>query len=284
MLKTLHIFFIAGYLLFFGIASGQDQFLAILKDDTLRFGDDTLMLSAGEYRGDIQWQSSADIHLWDNINGAVYDSLQIRVDTCAYYRFKVSEGTCQPVYSDVTQVYVKDTCDFFPSKLIGDYITVLEHWNDNSGNGYYSVQVSKNMDLSTEDKLVLDISGLFTMNKASNFRISINLDTHLISSDPEDAMVVETDLFGWGYGRLWFEEFSAPYVNTCKDYIRFTVTPYLRDVGAWFGTYVTYYIGPGAAFVRYDKKSAKDYIFNEDQIRKRITQKPQVLLKTMPDQ
>ena len=251
------LLFASCILLYSGNISAQEKYSAVLKKDTLQFSDDTLVLGAGDYRGQIHWQKSADQYLWENIDGAESDSLMIRIDTCGYYRFMISEGTCQPFYSDVTQVYVKDSCLFLPEKFTGDYITILEHWNDHSGDAYYSVKVVKNLTLSTDDKLVLDITGLFTGNNSSRYRISIDLKTQLISTDSADAMVVDTDLYGWGFGRLWFEDFTAPYLSTCGGYIRFTVTPYLLDMGLWFDTSITYFIGPGAPIIRYKKNSGR---------------------------
>ena len=244
--------------LYGGLLSAQEKYVTILNKDTLNFSQDTLTLRAAGFRGQIRWQGSGNQHSWSNIWGEASDSLMVSLDSCGYYRYLVSEGTCDPLFSEITQVYVKDSCLFNPARFIGDYITILEHWNDGSRNSYYSVRVLKNTVLSSEGKLVLYIVGLFTGNKTSHYRISIDLKTQLISADPDNAMVVDSDLNGLGYGRLWFDDFTAPYVSTCNNYLRFTVTPILHDTGMWFGTYITYYIGPGAAFIRYDKKGLKD--------------------------
>ncbi|HYW96712.1 MAG TPA: hypothetical protein VE870_14045 [Bacteroidales bacterium] len=244
------LFFICGNL------NAQKKNTIVFKQDTTGITDDTLILEAGDYRGTIEWQVSEDQYYWRSIEGANTDNLIIEMDSCSYYRYMVSEGTCDPVYSEITQVYVPDTCTFNQSGFIGPYVTVLEHWNNKPDNSYYSVGVVRNDELSTNRKLVLDITGLFTGKKDSHYSIAIDMETQLILAFPDDVIVVDTDVGDTGYGRLWFDDFTAPYVSTCNGYLKFTVTPYLHDTGLWYGSTVTYYIGPGAVNIRYEKKSA----------------------------
>lgn len=264
MIKPAIIKFAAILLIIAGEVSAQSNRTVVFRKDTITNPGKSLVLYAGPYRGNITWQSSADRYAWKDIRDTGPDSLILNIDSSAYYRFRVVEGSCDPVYSEVTQVYVSDSCAFNPSMFVGQYITVLEHWNNNSGNSYYTVKVSRNADLSSESKMVLDITGLFTTNKSSQYRISVDMETQLISTAPEDEMVVDSDLNDWGFGRLWFQEFTAPFISTCGKYLRFTVTPYLNDTGLWFNSSITYFIGPGAVNIRYDKDPAEDGVSKRD--------------------
>jgi hypothetical protein len=151
-------------------------------------------------------------------------------------------------------VHLPVPCPFVEADYLGDAVDALEHWNDNSGDAFYPVSITKNADLSSEGNLVIDIVGLFTGDATSTFQLDIDTKTYQISAPGgSSVVVVNEDLFGWGYGRLFFDDFTEPLLGTCEGYIRFTVTPSLNDTGLWWGTTVTYYLGPGAGDVTFKK-------------------------------
>ena len=59
-------------------------------------------------------------------------------------------------------VHLPVPCPFVESVYEGDAIDALEHWNDNSGDAFYPVSITKNVDQSNGDTLKLDIVGLFS--------------------------------------------------------------------------------------------------------------------------
>jgi uncharacterized protein (TIGR02145 family) len=81
--------------------------LSIVKGQTISVCQgDTISLKAGSFRGNIQWQETSDSLTWNDIAGAIYQPYKIKVVTSKYYRAKVTEGTCRPVYSDIKKVNI----------------------------------------------------------------------------------------------------------------------------------------------------------------------------------
>ena len=78
------------------------------KNDTLRLYNDTLLLKVNEFRGEIRWQYSNDFIYWADIAGNYNNTLLLEsTDSTCWYRAKIIEGLCSPVYSDT--VYVQLT-------------------------------------------------------------------------------------------------------------------------------------------------------------------------------
>ncbi|NDV46889.1 DUF3472 domain-containing protein [Paludibacter sp. 221] len=95
--KSLIFFLLAGNVLF-----AQNEI-------TLSKGD-SLELEIGGYQGgDIYWQRSTNANAtgWINVN-AIRNSVKLKqkVSTAAYYRSKITDGTCKPYYSDTVKVSV----------------------------------------------------------------------------------------------------------------------------------------------------------------------------------
>jgi hypothetical protein len=73
--------------------------------------NDTVYLTCSGYTGTIQWQQSADSVLWTDITGATGDTLMIIASNDQFYRARVIDGTCQPVYSEITTIIVNGIPD-----------------------------------------------------------------------------------------------------------------------------------------------------------------------------
>jgi hypothetical protein len=58
-----------------------------------------VILYIGDHSGIKEWESSNDLIHWNSLPLSE-DSIWIRIDSSAYYRLKLSVGTCDPVYSD----------------------------------------------------------------------------------------------------------------------------------------------------------------------------------------
>ena len=65
---------------------------------------DTIVLDIPQTRGDIQWQKSKDLAEWTNIPGAFDDSVVVSSAQSYYYRARIIEGDCDPVYSSFITV------------------------------------------------------------------------------------------------------------------------------------------------------------------------------------
>ena len=256
MKHNLSLSFLVAACLITGTLSAQHRYVTIIDNDTTFFDQGPLILKTGNYRGDsIRWRISENNHGFRNFTGETADSLVIGINSSAYYRYSVFEGSCKPVDSNVATVYyIPDTCAFHVEDYLGS-VSAYERWNDNAGDFEFQVNIVKNEELSTENVIVLDITGLFTGDETSFYRIFIDLKNYLMAPDPENPPVVNEDIYNWGYGRLWFDYFSDFQLGTCEDYIKFNVTPALNDTGLWWGSTVTYYLGPGALNLDFGKKA-----------------------------
>ena len=89
---------------------------------------DSLVLIAKKHRVDIQWERSSDCENWTEISNGYSDTLHIGTDTLAYYRAKITEGTCLPLYSDTILVTNSSNKRVTPEN--GDTLSVYNHNND----------------------------------------------------------------------------------------------------------------------------------------------------------
>ena len=88
--------------LFSGIA--QAQMTAV---DTVCKGEN-ICLTTPAFRGNIQWQSSADAIIWANIVGATNDTSCVTIDANTYYRGVILENTCDTFLTDTSYFMVHD--------------------------------------------------------------------------------------------------------------------------------------------------------------------------------
>lgn len=89
---------------------GQDQKHTIAAKDKLNITNDSIIIRTGDYRGDLIWEVSKDLTDWNDVGAYSNNNLQIGMDTSAYFRAKIIEGSCQPIFSDI--VLVQDSFAF----------------------------------------------------------------------------------------------------------------------------------------------------------------------------
>jgi len=108
-----------------------------INSDPVRFNNsfsekavssDSLLLILNKLRGDIQWEKSSDCNNWIEINTLHSDTLHIGTDTLAYYRAKVTEGTCLPLYSDT--ILVSNSSNKKVNPQYGDTLSIINHNKD----------------------------------------------------------------------------------------------------------------------------------------------------------
>ncbi len=78
---------------------------------------DTLTLKLENYRGNIQWEQSFDHHSWTDLPGGNVDSLKLTPKQTTYYRARITEPSCSPIYSDI-KVAVVEGSSMTGAKLI----------------------------------------------------------------------------------------------------------------------------------------------------------------------
>lgn len=76
----------------------------IVRSDSTEHHNEQILLHVNEYRGTLQWQVSHNGISWKNIPGQPGDTLIVHADSSAYYRAGITEGSCDPVYSDTTLI------------------------------------------------------------------------------------------------------------------------------------------------------------------------------------
>ena len=87
---------------------GFAQYYLKQKSDSIALESDSVKLTIGEYRGMIDWQVSPDIVNWTSLNKTT-DTLGIGIDSSAYYRATIIDGTCNPIISDTVFLLEKLT-------------------------------------------------------------------------------------------------------------------------------------------------------------------------------
>ena len=75
-----------------------------LQAQTQVCATDSVELQLGAYNGTVQWQESADNISYSNIPGATAPTYLVYPGTITYYRAEITDGTCNPVYSDTAEV------------------------------------------------------------------------------------------------------------------------------------------------------------------------------------
>jgi streptogramin lyase len=94
-------------------------------------------LKLGAVRGGIQWEQSFDRSVWTNIGGGNVDSLQVQATKTTYYRAKITEAGCSPVYSDVKAAFqYGDT--LIPARLIKGQLVLPSNTTIGPGLKVYS--------------------------------------------------------------------------------------------------------------------------------------------------
>ena len=74
---------------------------AITESGTIDISNDSLLLRVTDFRGNIQWQHSADSANWTDITDANEATLLLKnTDQYGMYRAKIVDGLCNPFYSD----------------------------------------------------------------------------------------------------------------------------------------------------------------------------------------
>ena len=105
MIKTFRFLSFFGFLYFLSTLTGNAQHKVLLIQTQYTAGD-TAKLLVPEHRGDIKWQKSTDQSQWFDIPGEASDSLLYIVDTSRYIRAIITEGTCQPLFSDTIYIAI----------------------------------------------------------------------------------------------------------------------------------------------------------------------------------
>ena len=93
------------------------QYYLKLRNDSISLENDSVILTVDEYRGDIWWESSSDLVNWVPLFRQG-DSLDVRIDSSAYYRALIFEGTCDPVISDTVYLIEKLTVTDGPEFIV----------------------------------------------------------------------------------------------------------------------------------------------------------------------
>lgn len=84
------------------------QYYLKARSDSISLENDSVMLFIDNYRGIIDWQASSDLVNWVSLNKS-NDTLALRIDSSAYYRARIIEGSCSPVMSDTAFLIEKVT-------------------------------------------------------------------------------------------------------------------------------------------------------------------------------
>ena len=84
--------------------SAFPQFVIVNSEKVLYENDSVILIINDGIRGGVQWEVSKDKENWTIITGSNSGTLHIHVDSSAYYRAKITEGTCNSIYSDTVLI------------------------------------------------------------------------------------------------------------------------------------------------------------------------------------
>jgi len=108
-------------------------------------GDSLELVISDKYRGEIQWQSSDDSTIWENFPAGQKENIWIKNPQNKYFRAKITETNCPPVYSEIKVVKeLEDSLlriennDFFTNVFPGDTIKM-----ELKGANYYEVMLNQ---------------------------------------------------------------------------------------------------------------------------------------------
>lgn len=83
-------------------ASGQ---ILLTESDIINLESDSVVMKVGDFRGKLNWQYSENGNVWNDIINAESDVLVLPTfGSFGYYRLKVIDGTCAPIYSEVALI------------------------------------------------------------------------------------------------------------------------------------------------------------------------------------
>ena len=109
------LLYILPFLIFTNHVFSQTK--VVINADTLKYTSDSIQFILDDVRGDVQWQYSEDSINWVDMPEHKDDSLFIYVDSTSLYRAKITDGTCNPVYSDTLKI-IEDTVTIVKSNVI----------------------------------------------------------------------------------------------------------------------------------------------------------------------
>ncbi len=101
------------------------------RKDSIPITQDSVTLSAGQFRGKLQWQRSLDGKTWNDLKGKTTQIVKVAQADEGFYRAKILEATCNPVYSDTAVVVAKKAVNANvtdPEKIVG--ATLVDRDND----------------------------------------------------------------------------------------------------------------------------------------------------------
>ncbi len=105
--------------------------------------DSVVLFLKDGIRGTIQWEISKDLLVWEPLAGQHHDTLALHVDSSAYYRASVIEGTCEPLYTDIlliAELYDERDGHFYDIVRIGDQWWMADNLNfyTPAGSAYFN--------------------------------------------------------------------------------------------------------------------------------------------------
>lgn len=183
-MKFKNIFLTIVSIVLFMISLNLNGQVLYTKTDTFQLEQDSVILKVNDFRGNIQWQFSKDMQSWNDIELGYADSLFIQsIDSSGFYRAKVTDGYCEPVFSDSTYI-LRKIGDEEMTQILVDVDSVKKEvlfFSEESANtelnivdtsGLYDVVeivTTENLDSISPGYLLVDTTGLGRIVLVTNY-------------------------------------------------------------------------------------------------------------------
>lgn len=152
------------------------------KTDSISLKSNSIIqLIIPTHRGNVQWEKSLDNKNWFELKGEKADSLKINSGNEALFRAKITEGNCNPIYSDSALVSTQDTITKNILDLSKNDLALISDSNDISSGDYLytGIDTTDNFEVG---KIIVDEQSGGTIRKISD--LSQSGDTVSLKTEP----------------------------------------------------------------------------------------------------
>ena len=203
-----------------GHINGQEKTDYIVADSVLYKGDTAQIELNDSVRGTIQWQRSHETDSWEDIEGENETELLQQITDTVFFRAKITEDDCEPIYSEAVRIDIGIPTAAFTSDTAniaeGDTINFEDQsdgnpdtWNWDFGDGNASNEQNPSHIYSTEGTYTVELTVSYDNRKDT----ATKTDYITVGSAPTSAFSSDTTNISEGE-TINFEDQSSGDIDT----------------------------------------------------------------------